>query len=61
MRNSRNEINCKGNISLRKTSDETLLGYYGILNDVTEQEKAMNALKRSEEKYRQMVEKLSDP
>jgi len=55
-----NEINCKGNISLRKTSDETLSGYYGILHDVTEQKNAMNALKRSEEKYRQMVEKLSD-
>lgn len=55
-----NEINCKGNISLRKTSDETLLGYYGILHDITEQKRAMDALKRSEEKYRQMVEKLSD-
>ena len=55
-----NEINFKGNISLRKTSDGKILGYYGILRDITEQKKSMDALKRSEEKYRKMAEKLTD-
>lgn len=55
-----NEIYCTATVSPRKNDKWAILGYYGFLHDVTEQKKILETLKRSEDKYRKMVEKLTD-
>jgi PAS domain S-box-containing protein len=56
----KNEIYCTAAVSLRKSDNGSILGYYGFLHDVTEHKKALYALRRSEDKYRKMVGNLTD-
>jgi two-component system cell cycle sensor histidine kinase/response regulator CckA len=49
-------MDCLLTASARRAEDRTIMGYQGIIRDVTEKKLAEEALRKSEERYRSVVE-----
>lgn len=50
------EITCLFSLSTWRANNDNLLGYQGIIRDLTKRKKAEEALRESEERYRRLVE-----
>ncbi len=50
----------EGSISLKRNSEGEPIGFRGIARDITERRQAEEALRESEEKFRQLVEDMND-
>jgi PAS domain S-box-containing protein len=52
------KLDCLVTASLRSGEDKSILGYQGIIRDITERVEAEQALQRSRQKYQELVELL---
>jgi len=53
-------FDCRCRITVRRSSDGTVIGFQTVFHEVTEQRKAERALRESEEKYRSLFEQSMD-
>lgn len=59
-RKDRRKRYIEGSISLLKDSADKIIGFRGITHDMTERKKAEEALRQSEEKYRNILENIQE-
>ena len=57
---TRRVLDCVVTATARRTGDGSIVGYEGIIEDVTERKQSTEALRRSEEYYRSLIENALD-
>jgi len=54
------EMDCVLTATMRRDAEGGVLGYQGIIRDITERKRTKEELKESEERYRRLVENITD-
>ena len=59
-KNNGTEMDCRVTSTVRRASDGRVLGYQGIIRDITEQVKAERAIRESEQRFHQLAENIRE-
>ena len=54
------EMDCLFTVSVRRANDGSILGYYGIIRDITESKRAEKSLRESEQKYKTILKSIEE-